>query len=211
MSKVISADAVTAYERWSLPEVTPKTQDALPASGQQRYLRADQIEKIQKQAYDEAYAHGLKEGIAAGQGQIKSQAQRLSQITVKLSHLLGELDSVVEQELSHFVLMIARQVLRREVSADANYLGRLIKEGLALMPLSCRNIKVMVHPEDAELLRAYVLQQQAGEPNWRLMEDISLARGDCRIISDSSRIDATLERRIGEIVESIFKQGTAAS
>lgn len=209
MSKVISGDAIAAYERWTLPEVTPHTPDTLPASGQQHYLRADQIEKIQRQAYDEAYAAGLKEGLAAGQAQIKAEAQRLTQLTAKLSHLLGELDGTVEHELAQFVLMIARQVLRREASADASYLDGLIKEALALMPLSCRDIKVMVHPEDAELLRAHVIKQDTAESNWRLIEDVSLARGDCRIVSDKSRIDATLEGRIAELAAHLLKRDDA--
>src|SRR3569833_3663377 len=89
MSKVISGAAIAAYERWSLPEVASEAQESTSASGQQRYLRADQLEKIQRQAYAEAYAQGYKEGVAAGQSHVKSLAQRLTQLSAKLSHLLG--------------------------------------------------------------------------------------------------------------------------
>src|SRR3569832_1829706 len=89
-SKVISGDAIAADERGSLPEVASDAQESSSASGQQRYLRADHLEKIQRQAYDEAYAQGYKEGVAAGQSQDNSQAQRLTQLSAKLSHLLGE-------------------------------------------------------------------------------------------------------------------------
>src|SRR3569832_674351 len=87
--------------------------------------------------------------------------------------------------------MISRAVIGREVSTDTGYLDRVIKEGLALMPLSCRNIKVTVRPEDAELLRAQGIEHDMSDTGWRLVEDGRLARGDCRIVSDSSRNNTT--------------------
>lgn len=204
MSKVISGDGITAYQRWSVPEVTQSEQSQLPeAQGQQRYLRADHVEKIQKQAYEEAYAQGLKEGLASGQVQIKTGTQRLAQLTGKLTGLLNGLDQTVEAELSEYVMMISRLVLRRELRADPDYLSGLIKEGLALMPLSCRNIKVALNPEDAALLRTQGPQNE-GDTSWQITEDTSLARGDCRLISDSSRIDATLEKRLAALEQTLF-------
>lgn len=205
MSKILSGDESTAYQRWAVPEVTQNEQGQLPAAthGQQRYLRADHVEKIQKQAYEEAYAQGLKEGLTAGQAQIKTGVQRLAQLTAKLTDLLGGLDQTVEAELSEYVMMISRLVLRRELRSDSEYLAGLIKEGLALMPLSCRNIKVALHPEDAALLNTHAPHND-GDSTWQIIEDPSLARGDCRIVSDSSRIDATFEKRLAAVEQALF-------
>lgn len=203
MSKVISGDANTAaYQRWTLPEVG-QAQDS-PAA-EQRHLRADHIEKIQKQAYEEAYAQGRKEGLAAGQAQLKAGTQRLAQLTDTLTRLLDGLDKTVEQELSEFVMRISRLVLRRELRTDPAYLAALIAEGLAVMPLSCRNIKVALHPEDAALLRTQGAQGDTDKA-WLIIEDPTLARGDCRIVSDGSRIDATLEQRLAAIEQALFKE-----
>lgn len=203
MSKVLSGDAVAAFERWALPEVSPAGPGQKAAADDQRYLRADQIEKIQKQAYEEAYAHGYQEGVSAGQAQAKAQAQRLAQLLNKLNGVLGETDRAVEQELSAFVLSIARLVLRRELSLGGDYIESLVREALALLPLSCRNVRVLLHPDDAALLRQQALGN-GPETGWRIVEDPSLARGDCRIVSDSSRIDATLEQRLAAIEQALF-------
>lgn len=200
MSKIISGDA--AYQRWNLPEVAGE-RSAVPV--QQQYLRADHLEKIQKQAYDEAYAQGLKDGLAAGQAQIKSSAQRLTQLTGKLADLLGGLDQAVEQELLEYVMLISRLILRRELQSDRDYLANLINEGLSVMPLSCRNVKVALHPEDAEWLKSHAALP-ASDKTWHIVEDRSLARGDCRIVSDSSRVDATLDQRLAAIEQALFKK-----
>lgn len=207
MSKIISGDTTTVYERWSQPEVSRDARAAQQAERDRSYVRADQIEKIQKQAYEEAYAHGHQEGIAAGQAQVKAQAQRFAQLTAKLTALLGEQDAVVEREMSAFVMMIARLVLQRELSLGADYVARVIKESLAVLPLSCRNIKVSLNPEDAELLRRHAAPP-VSEVDYRIVEDASLARGDCRVISDTSRIDATLEGKLAAIEQALFGGGS---
>ena len=203
MSKIISGNGSALYERWAGPEMHA---DAKPQGGErdQRYLRADQIEKIQKQAYEEAYAQGLKEGIAAGQAQIKAQAQRMNQLAAKLGGLLGEQDQVVEQEICSFVLTIAKLVIRRELLLDSDCLAQLVREGLGLMPLSCRNIKVVLHPDDAELMRKHAVIAENTESSWSIIDDPSLSRGDCRIVSDSARIDATVDKRLDAVARRLF-------
>src|SRR3569832_549140 len=101
--------------------------------------------------------------------------------------------------------MISRAVIGREVSTDTGYLDRVIKEGLALMPLSCRNIKVTVRPEDAELLRAQGIEHDMSDSGWRLVEDGRLARGDCHNNTNSTHNDATHEHRHTTETESLLK------
>ena len=57
MSKVISNDDKSAYERWELPVVNDGADSAMSHN---RLLTAGQIEKIQKQAYDEGYQQGKR-------------------------------------------------------------------------------------------------------------------------------------------------------
>ena len=115
MSKVIPSETLSDYQKWSLPEVS-SSKGNNSHDGGQRFMRADQIEKIQQQAYEEAYARGYKEGLAAGQEKIKTQAQRLTQVIGKLNTPLADLDEAVEKELLAFILTICRFVIPKASS-----------------------------------------------------------------------------------------------
>lgn len=202
MSKVIPSETLSDYQKWSLPEVSSGKGNNSHDGGQ-RFMRADQIEKIQQQAYEEAYARGYKEGLAAGQEKIKTQAQRLTQVIGKLNTPLAELDEAVEKELLAFILTICRFVIRRELSVNPGQIVAVVKEALGVLPVSCRNIRVFLHPEDATLIRK-LMPQEDEERTWKVVEDPSMAKGDCRVISDTSQIDATLEKRIGAIAAGLL-------
>ena len=45
----------------------------------------------------------------------------------------------MEQEICSFVLTIAKLAIRRELLLDSDFSSQLAREGLVLMPLSCRN------------------------------------------------------------------------
>lgn len=202
MSKLIPSEALSAYKKWSLPEVAPNEGDST-SDGGQRFMRADQIEKIQQQAYEEAYARGHKEGFAAGQDKIKAQVQRFAQLMTKLNQPLLDTDEQVEAELLEFIMTISRFVIRRELSINPGQIVAVVKEALGVLPVSCRNIKVYLHPEDAGLIRE-MLPQSDEERVWKVVDEPSLSKGDCRIMTDTSHIDASIEKRIGAIAAAIL-------
>ena len=60
-----------------------------------------------------------------------------------------------------------------------------------------------LHPEDLELVKTK-LSTSEPESYWRLMEDPTLSRGDCKVLTDTSTIDATLERRLSSLVANML-------
>jgi hypothetical protein len=78
MSKVLPGDAPGQFRRWEVPDVAAgEVRDF--HSGNTKYLTAVRLERIQKQAYDEAYARGLKAGLSAGRPQIGGTGENLCQ------------------------------------------------------------------------------------------------------------------------------------
>ena len=53
--------------------------------------------------------------------------------------------------------------------------------------------------EDAELVReAYALSDT--EQNWKVVEDPVIQRGGCRVLSENSQVDATLDSRLNSLI-----------
>lgn len=58
---------------------------------------------------------------------------------------------------------------------------------------------MVLHPEDAELVRnAYSLGDH--DQQWQIVEDPVIQRGGCRIHTDTSQIDATLDSRLNSLI-----------
>jgi flagellar assembly protein FliH len=208
-TKVISGEQGSVFQRWELPmvenvsgAVADAKEDKAPG-----LLTAEQIERIQNQAYKEAYDAGFQEGrqtgMATGQGEVDRKTQLLDGLLASLAQPLQELDNEVEQELTQLALAVARQLLRRELKADPGQVAAIVHEALAALPVGSREVRVCLHPDDAALV-SEVLAQSEAERNWSLIDDPGLTRGDCRILTATSRIDATLERRLATVVAQLF-------
>jgi flagellar assembly protein FliH len=207
--KVIEKNDTGAYERWELPLVEDVSGAVANAkldkvSG---LLTAEKIERIQAQAYKEAYeagfAKGHKEGLTAGQGEIQQKAALLSQLLHGLSQPFRDLDESVEQELVQLAVSIARHLVRRELKTDPGEVIGMVREALSALPVASQNVRIFLHPDDVATVRE-ALSGNDTEQNWTLMEDPTLNQGDCRVLSENSEIDGTLERRIAAIVAQIM-------
>ena len=175
---------------------------------------AAEIEKIQQEAYEEGFKEGRAEGVEAGHKEGLNQAkkemltytQRMGQLMNTLSEPLLELDNQVENELLTLVIAIVRQLVRREIKSDPNFIIGVVREALSILPVASRHVRLLVHPEDAELIReVYSLAET--EVGWQLLEDPVINRGGCKVITENSQIDATLESRLASLIAPLLAGG----
>jgi flagellar assembly protein FliH len=203
-TKIISGDAAVDCSAWVLPDVSDQRGSGAsgrgPGSG---LLTAKQLEAIQKQAYEEGFAQGHKDGSDAGQTQIQTRVRRLDQLMTTLATPFAELDQRVEQELVTLAMAVARQLVRREIKTDPGQIVAVVREALSALPIASQNVRLHMHPEDAALVRA-ALSLTEGEHAWRIIEDGLQNRGGCQLVTDTSRIDAGVETRLAAIIATVL-------
>ncbi|MDH4134810.1 MAG: FliH/SctL family protein [Gammaproteobacteria bacterium] len=186
-SKVISGESgETAYQRWELPHL----------------LTANRIEQIQKQAYDEGFARGQADGLKATQQAMQARAAQFDAILAALADPLKELDERMTEELVALVISVARVFVRRELHLDPGQVVATVREALAVLPANARQVRVRLHPEDARLVRERMPPGE--EQAWKIIDDPTLTRGGCRVDTETSQIDATLDARLTEIAATIL-------
>lgn len=204
LSKVIPQAELAEYERWVLPAVQSSSRAAPSGLGLgANLLTAGQIEQVQRQAYEEGFALGRREGLAAGQVELHAQVQRLDQMMRALSLPFEGLDQQVEQELLLLTTTMLRQLVRRELKSDPGQIVAVVREAMASLPVATRNARLYLHPEDAALVRDALAISDAERP-WRIMEDPVLTRGGCRVITDTSSIDASVETRLAILIATVL-------
>jgi flagellar assembly protein FliH len=177
---------------------------------------AQELEAIQQQAYEEGFEKGKQEGFDFGHKEGLNQARKdLQHYTSQLDRLLETfvrplrtLDNQVEKELLALVIAIVKQLVRREVKSDPNLIVGVVREALSVLPVSSRNVRLLLHPEDAELIREVYALGDA-EVGWDLIEDPVINRGGCKVVTDTSQVDATLESRLASLIAPLLSGARA--
>ncbi|MET0049649.1 MAG: flagellar assembly protein FliH [Candidatus Thiodiazotropha sp.] len=191
--------------QWIPPEMGERK--SRPASGKisppPAPPTAEELEAIQQSAYEEGFERGKQEGFEYGLTRARQDLQRYTERFDRLletfEHPLRNLDNEVEKELLTLVVAIVKQLVRREVKSDPHLIIGVVREALSILPVASRNVRLLVHPEDADLIREiYALGES--ETGWQLIEDPVINRGGCKVVTDASQIDATLESRLASLI-----------
>jgi len=229
---VLTQGAGDGLSLWDLPIVSEGDTATVIPVAQALMPTAESIQEIQDQAYKEAYEaafkkaelegfekgkaeghaqgftegkkEGLDTGLAESQVLIEQKLAHLSSLINILQSPLEQLDKEVEDELMFLVMTVARHVIRREVKQDPSHVIAAVRQAVALLPVSTRNIQVQLNPEDAALVRESLSVDEEHGQRWRIIEDPMLSRGGCNVETDYSRIDATVEARINMIVSQVL-------
>lgn len=187
---------------WQLP--------ALEGPMLARHRRRDELDALEREAWDRGLAEGREAGSAAarleeqaGLAEIERRASRLASILDFMAKPLADLDEQVQRQLAQLAGAIARQVVRRELKTNPEQIIAAIRETVSLLPMTARDVRVHLHPEDAKLVRSR-LAEAANERVWTITEDPILSQGGCRVTSENSTIDAQVEQRIGAAIAAVL-------
>ena len=195
MSETTPAESAGEARRWDAP--------AIDGSEDGRgFMTAQRLQELQRAAYDEAYQEGMKAGEKAGEDEIKRRAARLDQLLTALTRPFDELDEAIERQLVELAMTMVKQLFRREIHIDPTHVIGVVREAVQLLPIASRNVRVLLHPEDAKLVLE-LLSPTEGECAWTVVEDPLISRGGCKVSTDTSEIDAQSEARLQAVISSI--------
>lgn len=175
-----------------------------------RRRRDADLDAIEREAWDKGYADGREAGLTAAQ---QEQQAALTEIDRRVRHLgsilefmarpIAELDDQVQRQLATLAGAIARHVIRRELKLQPDDIIGVIRDTVSLLPVTAREVRVRLHPEDAQLVRSR-LAEVTSERAWGITEDPILPRGGCRVTSENSSIDAQVEQRLGAAIAAVL-------
>jgi flagellar assembly protein FliH len=169
-----------------------------------------ELNALEREAWDKGYAEGREAGTAAVReeeqhtlAELERRASHLASILDFMAKPIAELDEQVQRQLAQLAGAIARQVVRRELKTHPDQIVAAIRQTVSLLPMTARDVRVHLHPEDAKLVRAR-LAEATSERAWAIIEDPILSQGGCRVTSEDSTIDAQLEQRIGAVIAAVL-------
>lgn len=197
MSKILRGDALADCQTWLEPEVRRD------GTRENKPVTARQLEEIQDRAQQEGFQQGLQEGRDAGLNEFRERIRMLEELLQSLDEPFRQLDQSVEQQLAELAMLVARQLVRRELKTEPEQIISVVREALTALPVAARDVRLALHPEDAALIRE-TLSIGADDQHIQLVEDPVLGRGGCKVLTDTSQIDASVESRLNAIIAKVL-------
>lgn len=186
---------------WQPPSVSG---EVLHGDGGRQRLdaRSSDSQSLRQAAKDEGFRAGRELGFAAGhaegQAQYEDRNRRLAALIASLADPLQQIDETIIQTLGELVILVARQLVRREIKTAPGEVVAVVRQALAALPVGGKQPRIRLHPDDLELVR-HALGIEDDNRTWRLQPDPLLSRGGCTVETDNSFVDATVETRVSAI------------
>ena len=201
-SRSATSSDTQGWSKWSLPKMARQTVTSEASGAQQAADQAERLEAELKALRQQARDEGFQQGLAEANDQMAAAMARWTQALDQLAGPLHQVDEELELQLVQLTSAIARQVLRREIELNPEMIIGVLREALASLPVSAKDVSVCLHPDDAQLIRERGLHNENSD--WSLQESVSLQRGDCEIQSPVTYIDERVNSRLNKVVAELI-------
>jgi len=206
---------VKDYETWAFPSIDAEqgklfrqtVEEEVEVEVEEKteeLITAEELQSIKDQAYTEGFENGRRDGLASAQTEIDRKNALLDNMVSQLVEPLQQCGQQTQKELLELAFAISRQIVRRELKQDPTQLIAIIRDALKLLPIGAKNIQILLHPEDASIVREVLsIDQNNPDSTWRLVEEPSMERGGCLLQTDNSKVDASVDRQIAVLFSRI--------
>jgi flagellar assembly protein FliH len=180
------------------PQPQAETQGAPPAEEDASALLAE-IERMRAAAREAGYREGLEQGRLAAAEDVAA----LRALLGRLGELVGDIEQGIASDVLSLSLDIAKHVVRSSLRVKPDLVLAVIRDAIASFPELAEGARLVLHPADAELVRAAAGTADSELAVWTIVEDPQIERGGCRLQTGATEIDATLENRWRRMVAAL--------
>ncbi len=208
LSKVISGEKLGDVKNWQIPHVdTPGEQKTTGyseglATVCEQLPTLEDIESLRKKVYDESYNAGFSKGLEDAESELSSSIGLVKNILDQLSVPVAQIDQEMKELLVRLAIVVAKQILNIEISRDPGHLMKFIEQGVSILPESPMTIYIHLNPRDASRINDMLKSEH--KKSWAIVEDESVEAGGCKLFSENSSVDLTLESQLARIATKFF-------
>jgi len=186
---------------WVIPDFGSVHNPTIKKITSQGLPTADDIENIYQEARKEGYAKGYDSGLDEAKADINSKIKAMAEFMQILEEPYKQISGDVIDTIKHISIVIAGQIVRREINYDENNVIAAIKKSLSLVDEIVKPMVIHVNPEDIAIVKDYLSN---AKESIKFIDDVTISRGGCRIDTSMSIIDATIESQLTEIASELI-------
>ncbi len=170
--------------------------------------RADESAAAARAAeLEQAREEGRRAGAQAARTELDSVLEReredLRRAMQGLQSLMRDLEQRLAGDVLGMSLEVARLVLREHLRVKPDILLAALREGVESLPSLSEQVTLVVHPADAQMLRALSGDERILPVPWRIVEDAQMTRGGFRLETSSTEVDGSMETRWQRVIAAL--------
>ncbi|MDX2462945.1 MAG: FliH/SctL family protein [Porticoccus sp.] len=179
------SDSTPTIERWEAPFFEKPT----------AVVKKMDPAEVEALAQSRGFQAGKWEGLESGRAEAEKIVHRMTELLDEMAKPYRSLDHVVTQELANLAMLIARQVIRRELMINSDVVTDMAKEALSTISSLEGEIEISLHPSDMEMVHQLAKGRLDGK-SWKLVVDPDFLPGGCRIKTPVSYVDGSMEKQM---------------
>jgi len=183
MSQIIKNKTLT---KWQMPNIGGPDKEAEAKVEAQKKL----LEKMMQDGFQKGYEAGVKEALLKAQSEQSARQILFNALGDNLQQAFAGWYSSLESELVELSCLIAKKVIKSELSLNPLQVVKITQEALAMLPRTAKDVHIKVNPLDAEFFKDF---------SFEIISDNLVTQGSCIVESEHSRIDASLDKRFDSI------------
>ena len=153
--------------------------------------------------YKEEQNNGYEEGFKQAQQALDEYQQTFEALFSSLDDALQMVDEDIIRNITQLAVSISKQIIRRELQINSEQVVSVVREAIKLLPLEKGRLIIHLNPNDISVVQK-VFNQDDSEHSYSLVEDPSIQRGGCKLSTNDSVIDASIESQIAQIAANIL-------
>jgi len=158
--------------------------------------------QLEQEIFARGFAQGQQAGAAAAQQETAQLARKLAATLDDLVRVRNEMIRHTEKQMVQLALAVARRVVHREVSIDANVLLTMMRVALERVSDAAR-VTVRLNPADHQSVTAALADAPTSD-QVTLIADGRVPRGGCKVESEYGDIDTGVDAQIQEIARALL-------
>ena len=161
-----------------------------------------QLSERERRIFERGRAQGHTEGQGAERRVKAEHAAKVAALIGAMHERFAELEATGGDAVLDLAIMIARQVVRREIAVNRDALLAVAREAVAMIVDQHAHPRVFLNPDDFANLRSD-FEADGLFKGCRFIADARIARGGCRVETAQGDVDATLATRWERVLASL--------
>lgn len=161
-------------------------------------VRLEAAREGRQEGYNQGFEQGSKRAAELGVESTNAQVELLNQLINQITVDVTENQQQLQNLLLKLISQVSFALCRAELSLCPEKLSKIVAEVVEVLPIGESHVEIQLNPLDLDELQKI---PNAIDSRWRVATDETITRGGVIVDSLNSHVDATLERRLQDIVE----------
>ena len=171
----------------------------------------ERLARLEKEAYEKGFEQGQRDGLALEKRQMEEKGRQLEKLMANINVFKARLYSEGEQDLLRLSILVAKSIIRQEISAHPGIISNTIRAALEYL-VDKSMICIHISSDDMDEVRRILpdLSALTKGGKFQLMEDNGIEAGGCLIETGFGRINATIQDQLAmleQIIQNEFESG----